>query len=63
MIEVTTMPKNDNPYPPEACPGCTVCGVSRGGNSDDHHWLEDFDSETEEPVWACKHCTAQKPYE
>lgn len=36
---------------------CTDCeGIA-------HHWMEDCDEETGEPVLLCKHCPAQKPWE
>lgn len=44
------------------CPGCTTCGVSKGGPNGEHHWLEDFDEMTGDPVLDCKHCSARKPY-
>jgi hypothetical protein len=28
----------------------------------DHHWLEDIDDETGEPILVCKHCPATKPW-
>jgi len=40
------------------CPRpCSVC------EGEDHHWMEDFDEDTFEPLWVCKHCDAEKPYE
>lgn len=39
---------------------CRHCSVCEG---QDHHWLEDFDEDTGEPIWACKHCDATKEYE
>ena len=54
------MVANDNIPAPEDCPGCAVCGVSRGGESDHHHWMEDIDEKTGQPIWACKHCSATR---
>lgn len=36
---------------------CSIC------EGHDHHWMPDFEEDTGEPVMACKHCNATKPYE
>jgi len=55
-------PPRFNPRSTE-CPGCTICEVSKGGPDGEHHWLEDFDEMTGEPVWDCKHCSARRAYD
>ena len=35
---------------------CSIC------EGDDHHWTPECDDETGEPVMACKHCDAVRPY-
>lgn len=44
------------------CPGCSVCGVSKGGPDGEHHWITDFHEMTGEPVQDCKHCSARREY-
>jgi hypothetical protein len=36
---------------------CSIC------EGQDHHWMEDFDEESGDPVWICKHCERTKPYD
>ena len=39
------------------CPKCSECLDS------DHHWVEEIDEATGEPILVCKHCDATKPWE
>lgn len=35
---------------------CSVC------DGEDHHWMEDFDEATGDPLMVCKHCDAWREY-
>ena len=40
---------------------CTMrCSVCEGA---DHHWLDDVDEESGDPIQACKHCNATRPWQ
>lgn len=45
------------PQEPQEHRHCSIC------EGNDHHWLEDCDKESGEPVYVCKHCSVTKNYE
>ena len=51
--DATSEPPTDPQVCSRKCSGCE--GV-------DHHWMDDCDEETGDPINVCKHCDAVRPY-
>jgi hypothetical protein len=56
--EVARDLRDDDPVPASECRECSVC---EGRAPGDHHWLDDVDDETGDPIQICKHCEATRP--